>query len=138
MPPSFWTKASSASGYHSALENLKLSAPSPRFVLFLGVDPSTGALWCPDVRRCAPAIRKACEDARASLLEVDVGGREAWRGPTPHEFRASPLSLSGIPTLMAVDDEGKELGRLGAELEATGSEAEAAEVAGAFVGKFKS
>lgn len=135
---SFWTKTASTSSYPSALKDLLEAAPAPRFVLFLGLDPSTKALWCPDVRRCAPAVRKACENAKASLLEVDVGGREAWRGPaTPHPFRAAPLSLSGIPTLVAVDEQGKEIGRVGAELEATGSEAEAAEVAGAFVGKFK-
>ena len=135
---SFWTKTASTSSYPSALKVLLEAAPAPRFVLFLGLDPSTKALWCPDVRRCAPAVRKACENAKASLLEVDVGGREAWRGPaTPHPFRAPPLSLSGIPTLVAVDEQGKEIGRVGAELEATGSEAKAAEVAGAFVGKFK-
>ena len=137
----FWTKTASTSSYPSELKAL-LAAPVPRFVLFLGVDPSTKALWCPDVRRCAPAIRKACETAGASLLEVDVGGRDAWRGggpssPPPHPFRAAPLSLSGIPTLVAVDDRGEEIGRVGGELEATGSEAEAAEVAAAFVGKFK-
>ena len=133
---SFWTKTASTASYPSDLKTL-LAAPAPRFVLVLGVDPTTKAPWCPDVRRCAPAVRRACEAAKASLLEVDVGGRDAWRGATPHPFRAAPLSLSGIPTLVAVDDEGKEIGRVGAELEATGSEAEAAEVAGAFVGKFK-
>lgn len=138
MPSSsFWTKTASTSSYPSELQGLLTAAPAPRFVLFLGVDPATKALWCPDVRRCAPAVRRACEAAKASLLEVDVGGRDAWRGPTPHPFRAAPLSLSGIPTLLAVDETGQELGRCGPELEATGSEAEAAEVAGAFVGKFK-
>ena len=137
MAPTFWTKTSSTSSYSSALADLLESAPAPRFVLFVGLDPSNKALWCPDVRRCAPAVRKACEGAKASLLEVDVGGREAWRGPMPHPFRAAPLSLSGIPTLIAVGDDGKELGRVGAELEATGSEAEAAEVAGAFLGQFQ-
>ena len=136
MAASFWTKTTSTSSYPSALKDL-LAAPAPRFVLFLGIDPSNKTLWCPDVRRCAPAIRKACATAKASLLEVDVGGRGAWRGATPHAFRAAPLSLGGIPTLIALDDKGNEIGRAGGVLEATGSEAEAAEVAGAFVGKFK-
>lgn len=136
-PPSFWTKVSSTSAFSSALAELQ-AAPSPRFVLFLGVDPSTKGLWCPDVRRCAPAVRRACESAGASLLEVDVGGRDAWKGgPPPHPFRSAPLSLTGIPTLVAVDGDGKEVGRVGSELEATGSEEEAAAVAGAFVGRFK-
>ena len=133
-----WTKAvstSTAERYLSAPAELR-AAPAPRFVLFLGIDPSTKTLWCPDVRRCAPAVRKACE--KASLLEVDVGGRDVWRGKTPHPFRAAPLSLTGIPTLLAVDGEGKEIGRVGSELEATGSEEEAAAVAGAFVEKFRS
>lgn len=134
---SFWTKTTSTSAYSSALAELQ-AAPAPRFVLFLGVDPSTKGLWCPDVRRCAPAVRTACESAKASLLEVDVGGREAWKGAAPpHPFRAAPLSLTGIPTLIAVDVDGKEVGRVGSELEATGNEEEAAAVAGAFVGKFK-
>lgn len=136
---SFWTKTVSTSSFASGAAGQELqAAPSPRFVLFIGIDPSSKSPWCPDVRRCAPAVRRACEAAGASLLEVDVGGRAEWKGTaTPHAFRAAPLSLTGIPTLLAVDAEGKEIGRCGSELEATGSEAEAAEVAGAFVARFK-
>lgn len=135
---SWATKTVPFSSYSSALSDLARAAPAPRFVLFLGIDKETNAPWCPDVRRCAPAIRRACSGAGASLLEVDVGGRGEWKAPapTPHPLRSPPLSLTGIPTLLAVDSHGKELGRIGPELEATSSEEEASGVAEAFVGKF--
>ena len=132
MAPMHFTK------FVSLADALRSTTPTPRFVLFLGIDKETSAAWCPDVRRCAPAIRKACSDAKAPLLEVDVGGRGEWRPPAgaSHPLRGEPLSLKGIPTLVAVDDRGEELGRIGPELEATASEEEARGVAERVVGKF--
>ena len=87
------------------------------------------------LRSGRPEGLRECQGLAARGRRRGEGGLAGPGNADP--FRAAPLSLSGIPTLVAVDEQGKEIGRVGAELEATGSEAEAAEVAGAFVGKFK-
>jgi hypothetical protein len=49
-------------------------------------DPFTGMSWCPDCVRSVPTVRRLMREAGASLLEVEVGARPAWKSPG-HPFR---------------------------------------------------
>jgi len=66
-------------------------------------------------------------DAGASLLEVNVGQRAAWKSPE-HPFRKdSKIKLTGVPTVLGWSAAGP-TARLGGELEAAASPAEAVAV----------
>lgn len=110
--------------YPTKLAELQ-KAPGPHFVVFSADnDPSTGLPWCPDCVRALPPIRAAAARAGASLLEVTVGPRTAWRGNATHPFRVDPsLKLTGVPTLFAWGAAGPAR-RLGPELEACASPGE--------------
>jgi len=97
-------------------------APGPRLVVFTGSsDGSPTASWCPDCSRALPVVLESVLDNGLPLRVVGVGERDDWkldaRGSN-HPFRAkSGLALSGIPTLLVIDKDGKEVAKLGAELE---------------------
>lgn len=123
--------------YAAALERFLSSGPaapaaSARFVVFTS-DLVDGRYWCPDCVTTVPAVRKAAEKAGVPLLEVGVGDRAAWRGNAAHPFRAPPLSISGVPTLVRLSADGKAVAaRLGPELEAAGTPKAAEKLAAEF------
>jgi len=126
--------------YRAALKRFRAATPAPHFAVFTsdkgGAGGSGGDYWCPDCVTALPAVRRAAEAAGASLLEVGVGPRAAWRGNAAHPFRRAPLSLSGVPTLVRLAEEGggksAVAARLGPELEAAGSPEAAEKLAAAF------
>jgi hypothetical protein len=70
--------------------------------------------------------------AGGSLLEVRVGERTEWKTPA-HPFRSPPLSLKGVPTLIAVLANGELGTRAGPELESASNTEEAASIAAEFI-----
>jgi len=129
--------AEPSQAYLDAVARLRSAKPAPHFLIFTSDrdDPSTAgaAYWCPDCVTSLPAVRRAAEKKGASLLEVGVGGRAAWRGNAAHAFRGAPLSLTGVPTLVRLSSDGATVAaRLGPELEAAGSPEEAERLAAAF------
>ncbi len=66
--------------YPSAAARLAWAHPSPQYIVFTAdPDPATGQPWCPDCARALPAMRKLVKEAGGTLLEVEVGPREAWK-----------------------------------------------------------
>jgi hypothetical protein len=132
--------------YAQALARFLADKPAPHYVVFTSDrdsdknggdsnDTSYSAYWCPDCVTSLPAVRRAAKRTGASLLEVGVGPRAAWRGNASHAFRGAPLGLTGVPTLvrLAAGGGGEEVeARLGPELEAAGTPEEAESLAAAF------
>jgi len=71
--------------------------------------------------RSMPNVLLTARDSGLPLIVVGVGDRDDWRLDArggSHPFRAKDgLALTGVPTLLFYGAAGKELGRLGAELE---------------------
>jgi len=133
-----WHRTIPASAFPAALADLA-AAPPPRVALFTASpDPVTRLPWCPDCVRSAPAVRAGVAAAGGSLLEVEVD-RAAWKGPAgpAHPLRAAPHAVTGLPTLVAYDREGGEVGRVGGELERAADENAARAVVEAWVSGLK-
>ena len=101
--------------------------------------------WCGDCRRSLPAARAAVVETGGTLLVVEAGTREEWKGNDAHPLR-QPLregctfglaSVQGLPTLLrwgaSPTGGGAELARCGPELEAAETEADAARIVGEFI-----
>jgi hypothetical protein len=75
-----------------------LQLPGPHYVIFTAdSDPFTGNAWCPDCVRTVPAVRRMMHSAGASLLEVEVGPRPAWKSPAhPFRWAGGPERLARI------------------------------------------
>lgn len=113
------------------------SSASARFVVFTSDAGADGRYWCPDCVTAIPAVKRAAQKAGVPLLEVGVGDRAAWRGNASHPFRAPPLSLTGVPTLVRLEgggggEQGTVAARLGPELERAGTPKAAEKLAAAF------
>jgi hypothetical protein len=126
--------AADAPAFRAALARFRAAKPAPHFVVFTSDRDSDNNYWCPDCVTALPAVLRAAETAGASLLEVGVGGRAAWRGNAVHAFRQAPLSVSGVPTLVRLAEDGATVvaARMGPELEAAGSAEAAGKLAAAF------
>jgi len=104
-----------ATGYAAASDG-------PRLVMFVGnVDGSVTGSWCPDCERAVPCVLESALDNNLPVIAVGVGERDDWkldqRGAS-NPFRAKDgLALDGIPTLLLIGADGKEVARLGSELE---------------------
>jgi len=100
----------------------KLHQEGKRLVVFTGnSDGNYSESWCPDCSRTMPIVLSTALRYHLPLIVVGVGDRDDWkldaRGGS-HPFRAKDgLALTGVPTLLFYGATGKELGRLGAELE---------------------
>ena len=108
------------------------SKPAPQYVIFSTNLNESGLPWCPDCVRALPAVRSEVAKAGGSLLEVRVGEISQWKTPS-HPFRSPPLSLKGVPTLVAVLPNGELGARAGPELESAGSPEEAASITAEFI-----
>lgn len=74
-----------------------------------------GELWCPHCRNVENRVRDTFSGADApALLVVYVGDRPSWKTPEA-AYRKAPWSVTGVPTLIKLDSEGKEVARVTAE-----------------------
>ncbi|KAI5834352.1 hypothetical protein K523DRAFT_263321 [Schizophyllum commune Tattone D] len=82
-----------------------------KFVIFYSsvVD---GQLWCPYCRDVEDRVQKTFSaEGAPDLLIVHVGDRPEWKTPDAI-YRKEPWSVTGVPTLIKLDSEGKEIARL--------------------------
>ena len=117
--------------YSSQMQQLITLKP-PHFVVFSTNLNEQGLPWCPDCVRSLPAVQSEVSKAGGSLLEVRVGEKSEWKTPS-HPFRSPPLSIKGVPTLIAVLPSGELGARAGPELEAAENSEEAATITAAFI-----
>ncbi|KAF6252451.1 hypothetical protein COO60DRAFT_522374 [Scenedesmus sp. NREL 46B-D3] len=110
-----------------------LQLPAPHYVVFLADNsPETGVSWCPDCVRCGPAVKRVCAEQGASLLEVLVGQRAAWKDPQHPLRQDAAIQLSGVPDLMCWGADGP-TAKLGGALEKAASPGEAVGVVAKFL-----
>lgn len=70
-----------------------------------------GRLWCPDCRDVDGLVKTTFEnDSDWNGVIVYVGDRATWRDPN-NKYRKG-WKIASIPTLLRLDDEGKEHSRL--------------------------
>ncbi|KAF7307210.1 N-acetyltransferase domain-containing protein [Mycena indigotica] len=72
----------------------------PEEYLVFYSDVENGQMWCGDCRRVQDIVRTAFEAADSpSAAIVFVGNKPTWKAPT-HPFRAAPLGLTDVPTII--------------------------------------
>ncbi|KAF8140521.1 hypothetical protein EV363DRAFT_1151665 [Boletus edulis] len=83
------------------------------FVFFSSRLPESNSLWCPDCRAVEDLIRKTfgSEQDPPSAVIVYVGQRSEWKAPD-NVFRQDPWKVTTIPTIIKLDEAGKEVARL--------------------------
>jgi len=82
------------------------------FVIFYASRDENQTMWCPDCRVVEADVEKAFE--RVDGTVVYVGGRSEWK-KRENVYRQSPWRVDGVPTIIRMNEEGEELGRLAEE-----------------------
>ncbi|KAI9570331.1 hypothetical protein HD554DRAFT_409028 [Boletus coccyginus] len=83
-----------------------------RFLVFFSSRlPENNLPWCPDCLAVEDLIKSTFSERGPSAVLVYVGQRSEWKTPD-NIFRKEPWKVRAIPTIVKLDEAGKEVGRL--------------------------
>lgn len=75
------------------------------YVVYFASPENGQSSWCPDCRNALPALQNVFgADSAPSAYLVQVGVRSEWKGNPNNKWRAEPFNISGVPTIVKVEN----------------------------------